>query len=230
MSFRSSLLYSIVIYTINMFMTVEQLLKKRKQTRRFSTTNIPSKTLIQSLFNKTFEITPSKQNFYPYQVFVIGPEDHKDRKKFLDILNITPGGTGNINAWSAPYILLFCSRFTKEHPDPKVTKRIKERGLFYEQTDAGLFPGYEAQISLEVGMFAMNLTALCMEKNIDVSYQQCLPVYKKTRRKWRELSFMKNMLIIEKTLFCMQLGHKHKKAIDNDREIKPNIEEVIKFI
>ena len=210
-------------------MAIEELLKKRRQIRQFSTTDLPSKTLIQDLIKKAYDITPSKQNFYPYQVFVIGPEDHKDREKFLNIIQKHPGGSDNINAWSAPYILLFCGRFIEEHPDPVIKERIK-RGMFYEQMSPTMFGGYQPQIALEIGMFAMNLTSLCMENNVDVSYQLCLPDYDKTKSEWEKLSFMKTLYIIEKTLFCMQLGYEHKNARKNVSEIKPNVHEVVKFI
>tara|TARA_B100000214_G_C23854246_1_gene574895 strand:- start:219 stop:869 length:651 start_codon:yes stop_codon:yes gene_type:complete len=215
-----------------MFMTVEQLLKKRKQVNIFDKENIPSETLVHSLLKKAFELSPSKQNFYPFQVFCIGPNDHYSREVFFDILKNTPGGTGNINAWSAPYILFFCSRLTKEHPDPKIKERIK-KGLAYEQMDPKLFLEYETQIGIEIGMYSKVLTSLCMEQNIDVAYQLCFPPIKSKRpgmlERWHKLSFIKNLHEVEKLMFCMQLGYDTKKQ-ENDREIKPNVDEIVKVV
>ena len=211
-----------------MYMIIEQILKRRKQVKIFDKENIPSKKLIYKLVKKAYELSPSKQNFYPYQVFIIGPENHYSREIFFDILKDTPGGTGNINAWNSPYILFFCSRLTKEHPDPKIKERIK-KGLIYEQLDTKLFKDYETEIGLEIGMFAKVLTTLCMEQNVDVAYQQCLPEYSKMLKQWQRLSFIRNLHEVEKVLFCMQLGY-DSKTKENDRELKPNVEEIVKIV
>ena len=57
-----------------MYMTIEEIYKTRWQVRQYDEANIPDKDLIKSLVNKTFELSPSKQNLLPFRVHVLGPE------------------------------------------------------------------------------------------------------------------------------------------------------------
>ncbi len=60
--------------------------------------------------------------------------------------------------------------------------------------------------------------------NIDVAYQLCIPDFDGKPEKWSKFPFIQ-----ENVLLCMQLGYDSKKK-DNDREIKPQIDDVVKWI
>ena len=63
-----------------------------------------------------------------------------------------------------------------------------------------------------------------LENNVDVSYQLCFPDWVGEAHKWEKFPFIQ-----ENVLLCMQLGYDSKK-MDNEREKKPTIEKVIKWI
>jgi hypothetical protein len=194
-------------------------LKKRKQVRIFDTEKAPDIELIRTIITKAFEVSASKQNFYPYNVFVLHKAE--DRKTFWEITKSAPGGEGNYNVETAPYHLIFTRRTPTTHPDPIMKKRIA-KGLVYPIMNKDSKEDH--RVSIEVGMFAKVLTTIALENNVDVSYQLCFPDWVGEAHKWEKFPFIQ-----ENVLLCMQLGYDSKK-MDNEREKKPTIEKVIKWI
>jgi|SRR6056300_1128976 hypothetical protein len=198
---------------------IENVLKKRKQVRIFDTEKAPNIELVKTIIIKAFEVSASKQNFYPYNVFVLHKPE--DRKTFWEITKSAPGGEGNYNVETAPYHLIFTRRTPTTHPDPIMKERMA-KGLVYPIMNKDSKEDH--RVSIEVGMFAKVLTTLALENNIDVSYQLCFPDWDGESHKWEKFSFIQ-----ENVLFCMQLGYDSKK-MNNEREKKPIIEKVIKWI
>jgi hypothetical protein len=198
---------------------IEETLKKRKQVRIFNTRKAPGIELVKRIITKAFEVSASKQNFYPFNVFILHKEE--DRKIFWEITKSAPGGDGNYNAETGPYHLIFTRRTVTTHPDPKIKERIA-RGHVYPIMDKN--SNEDHRVAIEVGMFAKVLTTMALEHNIDVAYQLCFPDFDGQPEKWSKLPFVK-----ENVLLCMQLGYDSNKK-DNDREIKPQIDEVVKWI
>ena len=60
-------------------MDAYELLSKRNHIHKYEKDKIPPKELIDDLLYKTWKTTPSKNNFMPYHVNVLGPE-HVDEK------------------------------------------------------------------------------------------------------------------------------------------------------
>jgi len=198
---------------------IEETLKKRKQVRIFDTEKAPDIVLIKTIITKAFEVSASKQNFYPYNVFVL--HKPKDRKTFWEITKSAPGGEGNYNVKTAPYHLIFTRRTPTTHPDPKIKKRMA-KGLVYPIMDKDRKEDH--RVSIEVGMFAKVLTTIALENNINVSYQLCFPDFDGKPEEWSKFPFIQ-----ENVLLCMQLGYDSNKK-DNDREIKPQIDDIVKWI
>tara|TARA_B110000977_G_scaffold193984_1_gene269791 strand:- start:6965 stop:7516 length:552 start_codon:yes stop_codon:yes gene_type:complete len=130
-------------------MTIEELFTTRRQIRSFDSEKIPSRELIEDLLHKTFSLTPSKQNIFPYSVHVIGPE-HYALKDELYLLSQHLGQTSNTQSL-APYNLLFTPRLAKPNS----------------------FSNEIAQVNIEVGMFSAILTGLCVEQGLSVGYMLC---------------------------------------------------------
>ena len=65
-------------------MDAEQLFDSRRQIRRFNHIDIPDKTLIQHLLEKTWRLVPSKQQLMPYKVLVLGPDRKKEKEIIFD--------------------------------------------------------------------------------------------------------------------------------------------------
>ena len=63
-----------------MCMTIEEIYNRRWQIRQYDESSPPEKKLIVDLVNKTFDLTPSKQNLMPYRVHILGPEQTQHKK------------------------------------------------------------------------------------------------------------------------------------------------------
>ena len=203
-------------------MSIEELLKKRKQTRYYNLQRYPSVEIVKELVDKSFDLTASKQNLYPYKVHIIGPNDKNIMKALYEITCIQSGGDRNFNILSAPYCLIFTTRLVK-NPDTRILANIK-KGHKYSVCDPELYNNMRSMTAIEIGMFSKVLTSLCLEKNIDVSYQLCFPEYSHKKEVWKKLPFIEDPV-----LFIMQLGY--KTGLTNyNVEKKPNINEVINWI
>ena len=66
---------------------IEEILKRRNNTTFFRKDKIPEKEQIDGILKKAFELTPHKNNFWHYQIYVYGPE-HAQSKKNLAISSV----------------------------------------------------------------------------------------------------------------------------------------------
>lgn len=209
-------------------MTVEDLLKKRKQIKMYSPTFIPEKQLVQEVVDKTFELTASKQNLMPYKVHILGPEHKEYKEKFFELSKRNKGGGQNYNI-KAPYLLIFTNRLVT-NPNASTKTKIK-LGHGYPMCDPNRYKksiSNREHVALEVGMFAKVLTALCMEKDFQVSYLLCFPDWEENDSLWKELDFIKDPVV-----FSMQIGYESQNMTITDNktfEQKPQKEEIINWI
>ena len=94
---------------------IEETLKKRKQVRIYDTERVPDIQLIKTIITKAFEVSASKQNFYPYNVFVLHKPE--DLKTFWEITKSAPGGEDNYNVET-------CLLYTSPSPRDLSTSRM----------------------------------------------------------------------------------------------------------
>tara|TARA_B100000029_G_scaffold507397_1_gene591901 strand:- start:236 stop:856 length:621 start_codon:yes stop_codon:yes gene_type:complete len=206
-------------------MNIERLLDSRRQVRVFDDINIPGKLLIRNLLNTTHRLVPSKQNLLPYKVHVLGPECKKEKLILYDLSKLNDPEDTHNTCSLAPYVLIFTNRLAKTNP--AVQKRIDKKGHDYFMCDP---KEYKKNVDgIEVGMFASTLTALCLEKEIDVSYMKCFPHWPGGQHYWKELPF-----VDETPFLTMSLGYrKHKQQPRHQGlvgEDKPEVNEVINWI
>ena len=89
-------------------MDAYKLLSKRNHIHRYKEDKIPPKELIDDLLYKAWKTTPSKNNFMPYHVNVLGPE-HVDEK--ASITKKCMANKKEINEDKIP------KHYSKEHGD-----------------------------------------------------------------------------------------------------------------
>ena len=227
-------------------MDAYELLSKRRHIHKFDTEKIPPKEQIDDLLYKAWKVTPSKNNFMPYNVHVLGPE--KAAEKVLvwnkSVANhvkmedeaVRDGYNTKAQGFANPYyehvkynsyLLVFSSRVC-DKPNPYYERQIKT-GHFAEQ----LYPEWVERIvdtaATEVGMFISNMTMYCMEEGIDVSYTSCFP---RDIKKWTDVPYVKY-----RPLLFMSLGYADRYRYEDLEErgelqddIKPELPEVIKWI
>ena len=227
-------------------MNTYDLLEKRKHVRKYDLNASPPKELINELLWKTWKTTPSKNNFMPYSVHVLGPDKEEEKilvwnKSVMNHQRMEDDAAKNgyikqpqnmANPYYEhvkynSYLLVFSSRVCDE-PNEYYRKQI-ENGHFAEQ----LYPEWVDRIAdtacVEVGMFISNLTMFCMEKDIDVSYTSCFP---RQVSKWQDVPYVKY-----RPLLLMSLGYaeRYRRQDLEDlgvshEDVKPEMNEVIKWI
>lgn len=217
--------------------------EKRKYVRTFDPDYKISKGLINSLLMQAWKVTPSKNNFMPYKLHVLGPE-HQEYKKAIYIncagneaktdgiddplseryKEILPNYA---NILSCSYLMLFTMRFEDQ---PSVhQKKLMDRGHTFEPAMKEKYLKNYSTVSLEVGLFADAFSALCLEQDIDVSYTLC---FRKELDTWKDLPF-----VDEKPVFIMVVGKAKDYLIDKRKregwdknDPRPDFDRIVHFV
>jgi hypothetical protein len=203
--------------------------------------NIDSK-IIYDCLEQAWRVTPSKQNFMPYNVHVLTPEakkhkqilynkalkqqavgsgyeikNYKDLQKYDLILKKDGKDPFFSNLKSAPYIFLFSQRIEDE-PNQLQQSNL-DYGLTYCQTghDQESLQHTEDIARIEVGMFSANLASALLHHQIDVSFTQCFPC---DITSWteHEFYFLQHNVLLIMTAGC---GKKYRQDIPQIKDIDP---------
>ena len=207
---------------------IYELFKKRRQIRwAWDQERIPSKELIHSLIETTFDLAPSKQNLFPFKIHIIGPKNNKDNHIVGKICALFKNGS--VNQWQmeeaphpnhkAPWVLIFELR--KCEPNDFIVKHgTKYKGgekRFTQIDERFRGPTNSKLACIEVGMFLKILAGQCLENDLQISYIKSFPEwswkgirneYHKDTNKgsgidWSALPYIKEMPII-----VAQIGYK----------------------
>jgi len=239
-------------------MSIFDTLEKRHHVLKYKSETIPDE-LLKNLLYKAWKITPSKQNCMPYSVSVIGPDKQKEKNiiygkvvnnnKFWQNKGLTKDTKANpkmeseyvfklnpsyYHVVSNSHLLLFSQRVCEE-PNRFYRRAIKE-GHYLEQCEIDEVENISESVSFEVGLFVSNLTALCIENGIDVSYNDCYP---KNKHPWKNTPYLwyDKQEKVAKVHGIMSIGygsyyrHEWLKKINKSKDdIKPEVNEVIKWI
>src|SRR6056300_390543 len=237
-------------------MSIFDTLEKRHHVLEYTSETIPDE-LLKNLLYKAWKITPSKQNCMPYSVSVLGPDKQKEKNiiygkvvnnnKFWQNKGLTKDTKANpkmeseyvfkltpsyCHVVSNSHLLLFSQRVC-EKPNRFYRRAIRE-GHYLEQCEIGEVQNISESVSFEVGLFVSNLTALCIENVIDVSYNDCYP---KNKHPWKNTPYLwyDKQEKVAKVHGIMSIGygsyyrHEWLKKINKSKDdIKPEVNEVIK--
>ena len=213
-------------------MSIEDIISKRRQIRHFDLENYPKKNLVDNLIKKSHIYTPSRQNLMPYKVHILGPDQKKYKKILYNLSTISPKDTtrtyNNVNAY-APYVLLLTHRLVT-NPNAMVKDRMN-KGFSYKNCNPKEYKSTMNDACIEIGMFIYNLTVLCLDQNIDVSYMGCFPKWNRKNpdsiELWKDLPFVDDDPIVS-----LQLGYRCKNSKHNriKGEWKPSKNEIINWV
>lgn len=213
-----------------------EILKKRRYVTKYDTDFIPPTGLIESLLKRAWEITPSKNNFMPYNINVIGPNCPQTKQKvFLNCLSneIDIDNNENIfeerysnnlpaysNILNCSYLLVFTMRL-ETNPNP-YQKMLLDRGHKYEAVDENRLDSLYPIASFEAGLFCDALSVLCLENGLDVSFTGC---FQRDVKKWKDVDFVKR-----KPIMIMTIGKakEYKNPIEED--MRPDFHRIINFV
>jgi|TARA_B100001059_G_scaffold102221_1_gene101962 nitroreductase len=207
------------------------------------------KEVLKDLLEKTYEITPSKNNMAAWQVHVLGPEHQKYKDALFEgsAANDTLSNIGNkdyvdighenekkgiprenvmyrsLN--TAPYVLIVTQR--KSELTSPYQKDAWSRGIFYDPcTEKGLADSRE-NICVECGLFAMNFRALAIEKGIDTTYT-CNFNKQLDTKVWKQLPFVDRRVNV---MISVGYGKKYRRDIHPiTYDYKPSINKIIKWL
>lgn len=195
--------------------------------------------------------TPSKNNFMPYKVHVLGPEFalEKDEIYWLCLGNETKANGEQItdrnqlkkyekrmypgksmpnyfNIVNSSYVLIFTQR-VEDKPN-ELQQELINKGYVYEQMAISGVKKENARKNayLEIGMFSTNFAGICLENGIDVSHTLCFPGDKKD---WPQehFSFLDSHPILIMTL-GKGLVYRDQKA--QARDTKPDFNRVVNIL
>lgn len=223
-----------------------QLLSKRRHINKFSE-KAPDEELIKKLIWQTWKVTPSKNNFMPYKVHVLGPECVKEKQKVLAMAQLNKKRTNersnvmeiknyeedgfnqNFEFLSTVPYLLVCTQRVCE-PNEYIRIGIAEGNNIYEQMHESMLDDVIKTASTEVGMFKANLTALCLEQGIDTSCIACFPHHPEP---WQEvgLDWVEYPVILLIGIgYCEESRQDRMRQDEKDGDKKPELETVVNYI
>ena len=227
---------------------IYETIRKARHVLEFDTDKPVDKEVMKDLLEKTYEITPSKNNMVAWQVHVLGPE-HQNYKDILyegsaksdtrsnkgtDIPDIgaikeEQGIPRQYTMYrclnTAPYVLILTER--KASLVSQYQKDAWNRGIFYDPcTEKGLADSRE-NICVECGLFAMNFRALAIEKGIDTTYT-CNFNKQLDTHVWKQLPFVDRRVNV---MISVGYGKKYRREIHPiTYDYKPSIDKIVKWV
>ena len=225
--------------------------KNYKYTTEYDTTYKIDPEFIRGAFEAAWLETPSKNNFMPYRVHVLGPEFVKEKEEIYwlclsnetkangncitdrDLLKIYEEKTypgvempNYFNIVTAPYVLIFTQRI-EDRPN-KWQQELINKGFVYEQMATNGPKKENAKINayLEIGMFSTNFSSICLNNGIDISHTLCFPGNKKD---WppEHFSFLDSHPLL---IMTIGKGTKFRSAEEQEKDPKPNFNRIVNIV
>tara|TARA_B110000503_G_scaffold66935_1_gene104993 strand:+ start:280 stop:981 length:702 start_codon:yes stop_codon:yes gene_type:complete len=227
-------------------------LKNYKYVSQYSENNINICEDIEKALRSAWQYTPSKNNFMPYKVHVLGPK-HKQEKELVywkclanetkvnknpittmeglkqyeaDMYPIWPPNYRNIR--SAPYLLMFTQR-VEDKLNSMQEHLVEQKKFVYEQM-ATHGPNKEIAQTLaylEIGMFASTFANVCLGKGIDVSFIKC---FSTNLNAWTEpeFSFLDSGPLL---LMTAGIGTQYRRdPMPKDKDLKPDFNRIVNIV
>jgi hypothetical protein len=233
---------------------------KYQYVMKYDTEKLPDPFIIKQSLYEAWSSTPSKQQFMPYNIFVLGPGDTKIKEMIYYKALVREYET-NFPKWdvdvkdpvavekaflshrsppqylnykTAPYILI-CTQRVEDQVNP-FNKLQQSKGFNFEQTtrewqtDPKRKNRAQGLAMIEIGMFTQAFSNLCLKHNIDVSHTRCLPT---TMDFWTEpeFSFLENPpQLILSAGFGKEYRRDFYPDLTHGMDYRPDFERIVKFI
>ena len=217
---------------------IDNVLKHYKYVKTYDRSQDVHKSIIDNLLQRTWKVTPSKNNFMPYKLHVLGPQHqdlkdkvyekalkHQDDQDHLAAPSLKMPRFHNIV--SCHYLLIFTQR-AEDQPNVHQQELIA-LGRNYTQTDPNKLGENYGNALLEIGMFCNTFAALCIESHLDISYTLCFP---KQLDQWQDHGFE---FLDQEPVFIMTAG-KALKYLRNEYtaleklDLRPNYDRIVNFV
>jgi len=217
-------------------------LEKYKYVLEYDSTANITKDTIESMLEKTWKITPSKNNCMPYSIFILGPDKQESKNEVYKLCiknEEISNGIPDIekvryqnfkprfwNVVSCSYLLIFTPR-VETQPNPWQIHRMQQ-GNVYDQMSEEKIHNVAAISAIEIGMFINTFAYFCLEKNIDVSHTMC---FSNNVKDWQNIS--KDIKYPPTILMSVGKGLRYRQPTHDlieQLDLKPNYERIVNFI
>jgi hypothetical protein len=224
-------------------MTVYETLKNRRYVLEYDESAEIPESQIEFLLQKTWSVTPSKNNFMPYTIHVLGTQ-HKKYKELVFLNAISSEGLADnvenplisrylknppkyANILNCSYLLIFTMRL--EDKPSEYQQMLIDRGHRYEAVREDGLDNLYAITSLEVGLFANALSGMCLEKEIDVSFTGC---FHRDLAYWKNIPFVKRKPILLMTLGKAKSYYREDVNEGNiiNKDYRPDYSRIVNFV
>ncbi len=216
-------------------------LQNRKYVKEYDQNADISESLIYDLLLKTWKVTPSKNNFMPYTIHVVGPTDQKYKDLVYRNAASNEGTNDGLsdplkiryssnlpnysNILNCSYLLIFTMRL-EDNPNP-YQKMLIDRGHKYEAVDENKLDDMYPTASFEAGLFCDAFSAMCLENNIDVSYTGC---FHRNIDKWKNIPFVKRKPIMLMTIGKAKVYLDDIKNDTEEKDLRPDFDRIVNFV
>jgi hypothetical protein len=214
--------------------------KKRRAVIEFDTNADIPVSIVHDLLQKAWEVTPSKNNFMPYTIHVLGPEHQHYKnsiyqkclanegradgtdvaKKYKKNQNQNPKIPFYRNIVTCSYLLIFTLRL-EDQPNPNQLAMMS-RGCKFECTREETLGNAHTVASLETGMFSDVFGGLCVESGLDVSSILC---FQKDLAAWTDIPFVTRTPIL---IMVVGKANRYKHSGNNNK--RPNYDRIVNFV
>lgn len=216
--------------------------KKYKYAIEYNQSEVISDDVIDSMLKKTWEVTPSKNNFIPYKIHVIGPKHQSlkdlvykkclnnesmiDEVSDVESIRYHTVKPNFANILSCSHLFIFTQRVETQFN--ALQQLSISRGCCYEQTDETKLESAAVNARIEIGLFCSIFAGICFENNIDIAHTLC---FSDRLSSWSEPEFK----FIDKTpllLMTVGKGLRYRQDQPNTTEMirKPDYSRIVNFI
>lgn len=229
--------------------TISTALQRYRYVREYDTSATINESVVEKCLQNAWKSTPSKNNFMNYRVTVVGPDrqDLKDAafdlclfnecrtdsnidiKQFWQERYIDQGIVPQFyNVKSCSYMLIFSQRICPIEDANPWQKYSIDRGRYYEQCDRRETMRAFKGSAIEVGLFASNFAAMCLEQNLDISHTLCMPT---EPQYWKEFGIDKDPAVMLIMTVGKGLMYRRDHVIEVEKEdYKPDYHKVVNFL
>jgi len=162
---------------------ITESLEKRAHVVHYSKL-VPTKDEILAILKKGYPLATSKQNAFPYKVWILGPNKERSNKLYQmteqnkidfdgDVGEKYHANPNLFHVKSAPWTLIITPRVAP--PNPFAKEQCEKTGTMWEMGEEDFIPRGRESWGIEVGMVAKTITGAVMDAGLDTSYCICFP-------------------------------------------------------
>lgn len=164
-------------------MSITDSLERKAHVVHYKTDDIPTKDEIEKILKIGYRLATSKQNAFPYKVWILGPNAERSEKLYQMTEQAKIDFDGGIDdkyqanpnllhIKSAPWTLITAPRVAP--PNPFAAVENARTGTSWEMGEESFIPRGRETWSIEVGMVAKTITGAVMDAGLDTSYCTCI--------------------------------------------------------